>query len=191
MKFLSLLIIILGPLIILTGSCVVFADLTNLTDEQGNNSTPDNRSNLSDSNSTFEISLTGVTLSGVIPDDISGLGMKVPRSNLTFMSGTKSSDNFTGYDNVSNISLVKAEPNDKNLTNESQLMNNSLSQYDTLGEIIQAKDWKALGEYQCKIKNENSALFDDSGPDIGNQQGKWDGYFNQRDPVVISYPCCG
>lgn len=94
--------------------------------------------------------------------------------------------NITGTNTTSERILDGQENLSANLS-----ANSSLSKYDSLGDIIRAKDWKALGEYQCKLKTEKSASFDDSGINTADQESKWNGYFNYREPVVISYPCCG
>jgi hypothetical protein len=122
----------------------------------------------------------------LISNETAVIGMKAPRSILTFMSGLNSTSNIT--DNFTSSDSASSE-----LINQSSNLsaNASLSKYDSLGDIIKAKDWKALGEYQCRMKTDNKALLDDSDLNTGDQEAKWDGYFNYREPVVISYPCCG
>jgi len=123
---------------------------------------------------------------GVIPNETSVIGTKSPRSNLTFSSFMNSTSNITDSNTTSDQVSEGQENQSANLS-----ANTSLSKYDSLGDIIRAKDWKALGEYQCKIKTENSASFAESGINTGDQESKWNGYFNYREPVAISYPCCG
>ncbi|PWR74072.1 hypothetical protein [Methanospirillum lacunae] len=122
----------------------------------------------------------------LVSNETTVIGMKTPKSNLIFMSGLNSTlnitDNFTSPDMVSNESVNQSSD---------LSVNTSPSKYDSLGDIIKAKDWKALGEYQCRIKTDNKALLDDSNLNTGDQEAKWNGYFNYREPVVISYPCCG
>jgi len=120
----------------------------------------------------------------VIPDETTVFGMKGPRSNLTFSSLSNSSSNISGSD-------MSPDQEYEGQSSDNISSNTSLSQYESLGDIIRAKDWKALGEYQCKMKTENSASFADTGISNGDQESKWNGYFNYREPVVVSYPCCG
>jgi|GEM_PF-3826526 len=165
------------------GSSLTGADLPlNVTDLPGNRSTGD-LPEFSES-AGMNASLNQV-LPGVIPNETSVIGAKAPRSNLTFSSLMNSTSNISG-----NQSSVEDLEGQENLSGNLSV-NTSLSKYESLGDIIRAKDWKALGEYQCKIKAESSASLTDSGIDTGNQEAKWNGYFNYREPVVTSYPCCG
>ncbi|HWQ63141.1 MAG TPA: hypothetical protein VN429_01900, partial [Methanospirillum sp.] len=113
----------------------------------------------------------------MVSNETTVIGMKAPRSNLTFMSGVNSpsniTDNFTSSDPVSRESVNQSVELSTNAT---------LSKYDSLGDIIKAKDWKALGEYQCRMKVDNKALLDDSELNTGDQEAKWNGYFNYREP---------
>lgn len=122
----------------------------------------------------------------LMPNETTVIGRKVPRSNLVFMSGVNSTSNIT--DNFTTL-----EQDSVQSINESEdlSVNTSLEKYNSLGDIIKAKDWKALGEYQCRMKTDNKALLDDSDLNTGDQEAKWNGYFNYKEPVVISYPCCG
>nr|WP_319537537.1 hypothetical protein [uncultured Methanospirillum sp.] len=155
----------------------------NGTDLQGNGS-PGDTSEFSGS-SSMNITLNQVS-AGVIPNETSVIGTKSPRSNLTFSSIMNSTSNITGTNTSSDQVSEGQENQSSNLS-----ANASLSKYDSLGDIIRAKDWKALGEYQCKIKAENSASLAESGINNGDQESKWNSYFNYREPVAVSYPCCG
>jgi hypothetical protein len=172
-------------LIILTGTFVSADSSMNTTIAHGNVSSYVSSDFSNSSNSSHMGSAYGLD-DKMVSNEITVIGMKAPRSNLTFMSGVNSTsnitDNFTSSDPVSRESV--------NQTAELST-NDSLSKYDSLGDIIKAKDWKALGEYQCRMKVDNKALLDDSELNTGEQEGKWNGYFNYREPVVISYPCCG
>jgi hypothetical protein len=59
--------------------------------------------------------------------------------------------------------------------------------YDSLGEIIAAKDWKALSEYTCKIKAENPGIVDDT-PEVQRQAFR---RFLSPDPPAPVQSCCG
>nr|WP_319580854.1 hypothetical protein [uncultured Methanospirillum sp.] len=155
----------------------------NGTDLQGNGS-PGDTSEFSES-AGMNVTLNQVS-AGVIPNETSVIGTKSPRSNLTFSSIMNSTSNITGTNTSSDQVSEGQENQSSNLS-----ANASLSKYDSLGDIIRAKDWKALGEYQCKIKAENSASLAESGINTGDQESKWNGYFNYREPVAVSYPCCG
>lgn len=123
---------------------------------------------------------------GLIPNETKVIGMKAPRSSLIFMSGVNSTSNIT--ENYTSLGKDSGE----SINQSANLsVNTSLEKYDSLGDIIKAKDWKALGEYQCRMKTDYKSLLDDSDLNTGDQEAKWNGYFNYREPVVISYPCCG
>jgi hypothetical protein len=81
-----------------------------------------------------------------------------------------------------------------NQTPDNQEVNGSASsvspEYASLGDIIKAKDWKALGEYSCKIKAENPGLYTEPETNEEEKLSRWDSYFNPPAPVV-STPCCG
>ena len=167
----------MGAVLVSAGSIV------NGTDLQGNSS-PGGTSEFSES-ADMNVALNQVS-AGVIPNETSVIGTKSPRSNLTFSSFVNTTSNITDTNSTSDQVSGGQENQSTNLS-----ANTSLSNYNSLGDIIRAKDWKALGEYQCKIKTENSASFAESGINTGDQESKWNGYFNYREPVSISYPCCG
>ena len=91
--------------------------------------------------------------------------------------------------------MAADEFNQTDLGNESAISINNTSSsavdtYGSLGDIIKAKDWKALGEYNCKIKAENADKFDDSVVAFGALKGNWNTYFTSP-PEIIYTPCCG
>lgn len=118
-----------------------------------------------------------------LPEDASSPIGKTPGSLLIFAE-----ENSTGSpDAIRETSIPDdASPDD-------QISNNSTSvseKYESLGDIIRAKDWKALGEYNCKVKTENPEKFDDSIPTLSDLQSKWNDRFTSPIPIVYA-PCCG
>lgn len=115
------------------------------------------------------------------------------------ITGVVHADSQTIPMNVSTDDLVNQtqEGNESvigNQTPEIQEVNDSASsaspEYASLGDIIKAKDWKALGEYNCRIKAENPSLYTERETNEEEKLSRWDSYFNPPAPVV-STPCCG
>ena len=166
-------------ILILTGICFVSAqgDIPVQPEIQDNISLSDN--------------IRAETLTGPIQN------ISSPRTNRTIVSGDNnplsnqtSLPNITDTENLTKTFTTQTDSGDvaDNQTSVNQTMNES--SYRTVGDIIKAKDWKALGEYQCKMKAENPTYFDKSGPTPEDQEAKWNQYFNPPPPVVY-YSCCG
>ncbi|MDD1727522.1 MAG: hypothetical protein LUQ50_00455 [Methanospirillum sp.] len=140
-----------------------------------------------------------------LPDNISTETLTDPMQNISSTISTngtiisvdkKPGPNQTlSFDQTKTKNLTEVTPDHRNSVDETDnqaTVNQTVneSSYRTVGDIIKAKDWKALGEYQCKMKAENPAYFDDSGPTFEDQEARWNQYFNPPPPVVY-YSCCG
>jgi hypothetical protein len=100
--------------------------------------------------------------------------------------------NSTDMGNESPVVGISVSPvNAVNETPEPAATAQAPPQYGSLGEIIKAKDWKALGEYKCRIKAENAGKFDDSVAAIEAQESSWTTRFTSPFTVVDSSSCCG
>ena len=130
---------------------------------------------------------TNETLNLTTPDELkNSLGLKGPKEHITFAPespGTVSDEDAGSPD--PNLSQNSTEE----ISGNGSANNSSTAEYLSLGDIIKAKDWKALGEYNCKIRAENSELLEDTEIGSSDKQAKWDSYFNPPEPVVY-YPCC-
>ena len=62
-------------------------------------------------------------------------------------------------------------------------------EYQSVGDIIRAQDWKALSEYRCRMKTENPDSFDE--PGSGNNENRWNSYFTAPPAPVVIPGCCG
>lgn len=140
---------------------------------------------LSSGTSVNNMHLTNLTTDKLQPVKTAVTRMEASRTNLTSSPG----QNTTTNNETVPLDLLTGQSG--NHTNTATNQNESLSKYNSLGDIIKAKDWKALGEYTCKMKTENPAAFDESDPGSSDKVGQWNSYFNQPAPVTISYPCCG
>ena len=110
-----------------------------------------------------------------LTEEIKGLTVKEPKSYVIFAGVTNTTESSVPGDETS----IESVPD--NATNSTRT-------YESLGDIIKAKDWKALGEYNCRIKAENPEKFEDSG--AGDQESRWNSYFTA--PQTFMYtPCCG
>lgn len=109
------------------------------------------------------------------------LSVKVPKTELVYAPA-----------NLTETGVSEQQTADEESSNESSVDNttNSSPKYESLGDIIKAKDWKALGEYNCKVKAENPEKFDESGVGSGDATGRWNSYFTAP-PTMIYTPCCG
>ena len=131
--------------------------------------------------------LTNETVNLATPDELEvTLGLKGPKDHVTFAPENPVTNSV--YDvgaPYMNISQNSTEEIPGNISAD----NSSPAQNLSLGDIIKAKDWKALGEYNCKIRAENSELLKDTEIGSSDKQAKWDSYFNPPEPVIY-YPCC-
>lgn len=107
-----------------------------------------------------------------IPDLDPLIGTKKPMSDLSF-SGS----------NGTQVNQTEKKP-------EPVQPENSQS-YDSLGDIIAAKDWKALSEYTCKIKTENPTAFDDGTDTSGEPRERFRRFLSPDPPVETPASCCG
>ena len=112
---------------------------------------------------------------------------------ISLIKGTKN-DRIYAETNETNSSLDKESISNQTGKNTTvPVMNDSVNtvrQYDSLGDIIKANDWKALSEYKCRLKTENPAAFDNSEISQSDKEARWNARFNP--PTPVSYPsCCG
>jgi len=63
-------------------------------------------------------------------------------------------------------------------------------QYNSIGDIITAKDWKALSEYTCKMKTENPDTFND-GATVDDSREKFRRFLSPDPPAPVVSSCCG
>ncbi|PKL58960.1 MAG: hypothetical protein CVV33_09930, partial [Methanomicrobiales archaeon HGW-Methanomicrobiales-4] len=117
-----------------------------------------------------------------LSENISVITEKTPKTSLIFANDNSSSS----VDTKNETLIPEGNTTDQKTDNSTSV----LSKYDSLGDIIKAKDWKALGEYNCKVKAENPEKYDDTIPTLASLQSKWNSRFTS--PVTIIYsPCCG
>jgi hypothetical protein len=152
-----------------------------------------NNENISDKSPVTDIipvntsDSTNETLNLTTPDELENtLGLKGPKEHITFAPESPGTD--TDQDPGSPDANL-SQNSTKAISDNVIANNSSTSEYLSLGDIIKAKDWKALGEYNCKIRAENSELLKDTEIGSSDKQAKWDSYFNPPEPVVY-YPCC-
>ncbi|HWQ67942.1 MAG TPA: hypothetical protein VN372_13875 [Methanospirillum sp.] len=102
-------------------------------------------------------------------------------------TGTSASQ---GSVNTSAVNVTNSTPGDNQTTTlaTSGETASATPQYNSLSDIIKAKDWKALGEYNCKIKAENPQAYAES-EDSSSNEAKWNARFNP--PQTVYYSCCG
>lgn len=137
-----------------------------------NSSLQDTNVNSTHDNSTEESDNTSIST------------MKEPRTDL--MYATVPDTNELGAINESAPEETGENVTPRTVENSTE----SAIEYDSLGDIIKAQDWKALSEYKCRIKTENPNSFDDSDISMSDKEARWNSYFNPPQPVVSS-PCCG
>jgi hypothetical protein len=116
--------------------------------------------------------------------------MKAMKSDLVF----ESEESGEGGVNISGSSdeIVPDETADEIVNETQEAPVQVTTQYDTLGDIIKAQDWKALSEYNCKMKTDNPELFKDNSEMVPDRQGRWKSYFYS--PPALSSDggsCCG
>lgn len=142
-------------------------------------------SQIAQSNNTTGDTHTSTKTGNLSPiDNESIMGLKGPKVNVTFTPeitdvGSAVLMNNTNADIIQNASVETGTENTSSVS----------AQYGSLGDIIKAKDWKALGEYNCKIKAENPELMIDTEVGSSDKHATWDSYFKAPD-VIVYYPCC-
>lgn len=133
--------------------------------------TPDTKGNTSAKNPEPEMNNLSISL------------MKEPKTGLIFAEGT----NKTDISNNEN----KSDEIEVNATGTVDEETTGTTRYNSLGDIIQAQDWKALSEYKCRMKTENPSFFEDSNITMSDKQAKWDNYFKGAPDPVVFPSCCG
>lgn len=154
--------------------------------EELNSTTENDKIGISDKNTTIsssnETNINTQYEEETISENISVDTGKTPKTTLIFAEENSSSSD----DIINETTIPVGNTTDQNSDNSTP----ALSKYETLGDIIKAKDWKALGEYNCKVKAENPEKYDDTIPTLASLQSKWNSRFTS--PVTILYsPCCG
>ncbi|MFH0966253.1 MAG: hypothetical protein V1862_01010 [Methanobacteriota archaeon] len=155
-------------------------------EEELYNSSIGNKTIVPDKNKALSLEIESISNTlpkeDYLPDDIPIVGGRTPKTGLIFAR-----NNTTCSSDIVNETLIS----DGNTTD--QISDNTttvLSKYESLGDIIKVKDWKALGEYTCKVKSENPEKFDDSLPTLADRLSKWNSQFPIQQQIVGS-SCCG